>query len=238
MQLNAEGLSKRYFRKTGEANFFEAVKRVDFSLRPGRVTLLMGRSGSGKTTLLHMMAGLLKPSEGRVTLGETDLYALDDAPLSRLRNERIAVVPQARSAVETLTVRENLLLPGLLGGGKEDEAAAQRWMERLGIASLADSRPKELSGGELRRMAIARAMMRSPEVLMADEPTGDLDDENTALVLGLLREAAGNGAAVLIVSHEAEALAYADEAFRMDAGVLTAMEGYETGGKMTGDTEP
>ncbi len=238
MQLNGEGLSKRYFRKTGEANFFEAVKRVDISLRPGRVTLLMGRSGSGKTTLLHMMAGLLKPSEGRVTLGETDLYALDDAPLSRLRNERIAVVPQARSAVETLTVRENLLLPGLLWGGQEDDGAAERWMERLGIASLADSRPKELSGGELRRMAIARAMMRSPEVLMADEPTGDLDDENTALVLGLLREAAGNGAAVLIVSHEAEALAYADEAFRMDAGVLTPMEGYETGGKMTGDTEP
>ena len=218
MELRAENISRRYFRKRGEANFFEAVRPVSLTLRSGELTVLKGRSGSGKTTLLHMLAGLLNPSDGKVFLDETDLYALEDQELSRLRNEKIGVIPQGRSAVDTLTVYENILLPGLLYGGRLRTEAADCWMEALGIAGLRDALPAELSGGELRRMAIARTLTADPEVILADEPTGDLDDENTEIVLNALREAAKAGKAVLVVSHEDDAEAYADAVIHKDAG--------------------
>ena len=219
MTLSAENLSRRYMRKTGQSNHFFAVRNVSLTLCPGEVTVLMGRSGSGKTTLLHMLSGLLTPTEGRVLLDGQDLYAMNDAALSRLRNQAMAVVPQGRSAVDALTVLENVLLPGAMYGGAPDAGAARRWLEALDIASLADARPAELSGGELRRMAIARALAQNSGILLADEPTGDLDDENTARVLNVLREAAkGQGRAVFIVSHDDAAIRFADRLFRMDAG--------------------
>ena len=221
MTLKAENLSRRYMRKTGQANYFYAVKGVTLELRPGEVTVLMGRSGSGKTTLLHMLSGLLTPSEGRVLLGDADLYTMDDGALSRLRNERIGVVPQGRSAIDSLTVLENVLLPGKMYGGG-DEKEAMRWLEALGIDHLAASRPAELSGGELRRMAIARALAQDPAMLLADEPTGDLDDVSTGRVLSVLKDAARDRSkAVLIVSHDSEATHYADVLYRMDGGVVT-----------------
>ena len=220
MTLKAENVSRRYMRKTGQANYFYAVRDASLELRPGEVTVLMGRSGSGKTTLLHMLSGLLTPTEGRVMLGDTDLYALGDAALSKLRNEKIAVVPQGRSAIDSLTVLENVLLPGMMyTSGDINEA--RRWLEALDIAHLADAQPAELSGGELRRMAIARALAQRPVALLADEPTGDLDDANTERVLTVLKEAARNGnVAVLIVSHDSEAERYADGLYRMDGGVV------------------
>lgn len=224
MKLKAEKVSRRYMRKTGEANFFDAVSCVDLTLESGRLTVVMGRSGSGKTTLLHMLSGLLCPTEGKVWLEDKDLYALEDDKLSRLQNERIAVIPQGRSAVDTLTVKENILLPGMLyTKGKGSDAflvKAERLMEDLGIQSLADAWPAELSGGELRRMAIARALIGKPDFILADEPTGDLDDENTDRVLNLLQKTAKEGAGVLLVTHEANALSRADEAWRMEAGGL------------------
>lgn len=220
MILRAENVGKRYFRNSGQANHFYAVREVSLTLNPGEVTVLMGRSGSGKTTLLHMLSGLLTPDEGRVWLDDTDLYALDDRALSRLRNEKLGVVPQGRSAIDTLTVGENILLPGRMYGGTPDAEAARRYMAALGIADLRDARPAELSGGELRRAAIARALTQNPGVLLADEPTGDLDDENTHRVLGVLRDAAREGRAVLLVSHDSAAEQYADRVLRMDGGSL------------------
>ena len=151
MELKAEGVRKTYFRQTGQANYFEAVAPVDLTLEGGKVHVLMGRSGSGKTTLLHMLGGLLRPTEGRVTLDGTDLYALEDGELSRLRNARISVIPQGRSAVETLTVKENILLPGALYGrsGGDAEAAADKYGAyfqedlQLGFSELDLSRPLE-----------------------------------------------------------------------------------------------
>ena len=222
MILKAEAAGKRYFRKTGGANWFYAVNPVSLELTEGQVTVLMGRSGSGKTTLLNMLAGLLTPSEGRVLLDDRDLYAMKDAALSRLRNAAIAVVPQGRSGVNALTVWENLMLPARLYGRPEPADRAERAMEALGIAHLRDARPAELSGGELRRMAIARALAQGAQVLLADEPTGDLDDENTRLALSMLRDAAhGEGRTVLLVTHEGEALSYADRVLRMDGGALS-----------------
>lgn len=223
MILKADEISKRYFRRSGEANNFYAVQPVSFSVEPGAVTLLCGRSGSGKTTLLHMLAGLLSPTEGRVLLDGCDLYALPDRELSKRRNRCIGVVPQARSVLDTLTVRENILLPSALYGTGNPPQEAEKWMETLNILHLADSRASELSGGELRRTAIARTLFMRTPVILADEPTGDLDDENTQLVFGCFRTAAAEGAAVLIVSHENDALKIADRAFRMDGGKLTAL---------------
>ncbi len=222
MLLRAENISKTFMRRTGSANYFYAVSPLSLELPAGTVTVLMGRSGSGKTTLLNMLAGLLEPTEGKVFLEDTDLYGLKDAALSRLRNERIGVVPQARSAVDTLTVAENILLPAKLYGRPVPAGEAARRMEEFEIAHLADAMPKELSGGELRRMAIIRAIAGNPDVLLADEPTGDLDDENTEKVLSALAALAhGENRAVLIVTHESGAARYADRVLRMEKGQVT-----------------
>ena len=221
LALRAEQIGKRYFRKTGTANNFYAVKPLSLTLEPGTVTVLCGRSGSGKTTLLHMLAGLLRPTEGKVWLGDTELYSLPDAELSRVRSRAIGVVPQSRSVLDILTVEENILLPQTLYRTETDRQSAERWMDTLHILPLRDARAGELSGGELRRTAIARTLCMKPPVILADEPTGDLDDENTELVFRCFRKAAEDGAAVLIVSHESDALKIADRACRMDGGEMS-----------------
>ena len=220
--LRAEGISKNYYRKRDGSNGFTAVQPTDFELPEGQVTEITGRSGSGKSTLLNLLAGLLAPSTGKVWLDDADLYALPDGALSRLRNRRVGVIPQGQSGLHSLTVLENVLLPArLYGRGPVPEARARQLLERMGIADLADVRPGDLSGGEMRRMAIARALILEPSVVLADEPTGDLDDGNTAAVLELLRDTARQGAAVLLVTHEAGAARYADAVYRMDSGRLT-----------------
>ena len=219
--LQAECLSMRYMRRTGQASHFYAVRDASLELRAGEVALLTGRSGSGKTTLLHMLAGLLTPTGGKVRMDGKDLYALPDGELSRLRNAIFGIVPQGRSAVDTLTVMENVLLPQQLRGEKGNEEEAVRWLDRLGIADIRNARPAEISGGELRRVALARALAADPKIILADEPTGDLDDENTARVLSILRSAAvENGKTVLIITHDSEALPYGTRIYRMESGVL------------------
>ena len=230
MILKAEGISKTFFRNTGSANYFYAVSPLSIEILPESVTVLTGRSGSGKTTLLNMLAGILEPTEGKVLLDDTDLYSLKDDVLSRLRNERIGVVPQARSAVDTMTVMENILLPARLYGKHAPAEEAHQWMEQFGIDSLADAMPRELSGGELRRMAIIRAVVQDPDILFADEPTGDLDDENTEKVLSALYSFAHDQKkAVFIVTHENDALKYADRLYKMEKGRIGLQENQSGG---------
>ena len=221
--LEAQGIRKEFIRQGKGTNRLVAVQDTDLTLGAGELTVLMGRSGSGKSTLLNMLAGLLAPTAGRILLDGEDLYAMEDRALSRLRNARIGVIPQGQTALHSLTVLENVLLPVRMYDPKADAAPeALALLERLGIAELQQDKPAALSGGELRRMAIARAAIRRPQIILADEPTGDLDDENTAIVFDFLRESARNGAAVLVVTHEGDAVQYADRIFRMNAGVLTA----------------
>ncbi|MBQ9238349.1 MAG: ATP-binding cassette domain-containing protein [Treponema sp.] len=222
MPLRAEGISKEYYRPTETASHFAAVKKTDIVLTEKSLTVLTGRSGSGKSTVLYMLAGLLRPTTGTVFLDDSDLYTLNDSDASRLRNRTIGIIPQGQTGIYALSVLENVLLPALLFGRTETvERHARELLERVGIASLADARLQELSGGELRRMAIARALVMQPRIVLADEPTDDLDDENTKLVLELLRRTADAGAVVLLVTHEASARLYADSIYRMDGGVLT-----------------
>ena len=221
MKVKADNISRRYFRRSQGSNVFYAVTETDFSLSSGELTVIIGRSGSGKSTLLNMLAGILQPTGGQVYYDETDIYALDDAKRSAFRNREIGVIAQGQTGLQSLTVLENILLPSRMYAGEDKTVAGLALLERLGIAHLQGVYPNELSGGEMRRLAIARALLGQPAVLLADEPTGDLDNENTHIVLGLLREAANQGAAVLLVTHEMEAAAYADHLYRMDGGVLT-----------------
>ena len=220
--LVAQGATKRFFRKGREAaQWFDAVSQVDLELAAGELTVLMGRSGGGKSTLLNMLAGLLAPTEGKVLLEGRDLYALPDAELSQLRNARIGIVPQGQTPLHSLTVVQNVTLPYLMYRPDDGvEARALDALDSLGIRALADSYPSELSGGEMRRMAIARALVCDPAVVLADEPTSDLDDENTRVVLQTLRSVADAGAAVLVATHDAEARAFADRVLRIDGGKL------------------
>ena len=220
MELKAEDVSRQYFRQSKLSNVFLAVKETSLILPAGQLTEITGRSGSGKSTLLHMLAGLLTPTTGRVLLGGTDLYALDDAERSKLRNKSIGVIPQGQTALRSLTVLENVKLPCVMYGDEVADDIALELVERVGLTALRDAWPNELSGGELRRLAIARALLRKPDVLLADEPTSNLDDENTHTVLRLLRQCADKGAAVLLVTHEREAAKYADRMFCMSDGIL------------------
>ena len=221
IRLEARDAAKKFFRKTREsAQDFYAVHPTSLALGAGEVVVLKGRSGSGKSTLLNMMAGLLVPSEGGVWLDGADLYALSDTELSRRRNEAIGVIPQGHTALHSLTALQNVMLPHVMYRENGAEARALELLERLGIRGLADCFPSELSGGEVRRVAVARALVCDPAVVLADEPTGDLDDENTTVVLQTLRDVADAGAAVLLVTHEQAADAYADRVLRMDAGKI------------------
>lgn len=223
MILKAKNVSREFIRVTKGTNRFTAVDDVTLTLEGGEVTVLMGRSGSGKTTLLNMLSGLLEPTSGKVLLDDKSLYELGDKELSRLRNKHFGIIPQGQTAIHSLSVFENIMLPLTLygEGTQKDEEYAKELMERLDILHLSSSKPAELSGGELRRMAIARAAIAKPSVIFADEPTGDLDDENTIAVFDFLKFLAGEGAAVLIVTHENDAKPYADRLLTMSSGRIS-----------------
>ena len=221
MRLTAQSIKKDFPRKSKSSNYFTAVQTLDFEMESGKVVEITGRSGSGKSTLLNMLAGMLTPTAGKVLLDDIDLYALGEKALARLRNERIGLIPQGHTALLGLTVLENVLLPSILYSRETPpEERARKLLTDVGLGALMDARPNELSGGELRRMAIARAMLMQPDILLADEPTAGLDSENIIGALSLLRSAADNGASVLLVTHESEAAEFADEVYVMDNGKL------------------
>ena len=221
MELRAEKISQDFLRYSAKDGYFIAVQETDLRLAAGTLTVVTGRSGSGKSTLLHILGGLMKPVTGRVLVDDVDLYAMGEDARTRLRSRCIGIVPQRLMSLAALTVRENILLPALLAGEAEKFAPrADELMERLGIRKLASVAPSELSGGELRRVTIARALVMQPGILLADEPTGDLDEENTQSVLRLLRETTDAGTAVLLVTHESEARNYTDTCYTMTAGKL------------------
>ncbi len=229
MVLKLENGSKQFLRQRKGSNVFYAVEDVSVSFRSGEIAALYGRSGSGKSTMLNMLAGILTPTEGKVYLGDTDVYAMPDAQLSRFRNRHFGVIPQEQTAIHSLTVLENVMLPcTLYKCAKEEQAQAEQraraLLERTGIGDLADVMPSELSGGEIRRMAIARALIRDPDAILADEPTADLDEENTRVVLRLLREAADEGKIVFTVTHDKEVIDYANVVYHMEKGHLTEGE--------------
>ena len=221
MIIEATGVSKEFARARGGKRVFTAVHPLDFGLDERQLTVISGHSGSGKSTLLTMLAGILTPTAGHVRVEGTDLYSLRDEERSRLRNARIGLVPQGNTALRALSVLDNVLLPSILYATDEAPAGrARELLDAVGLTDLADAKPTELSGGELRRMAIARALLMEPSIVLADEPTAGLDSANATAVLTLLRDAANAGAAVLVVSHEADARHFADRGYTMEDGHL------------------
>jgi putative ABC transport system ATP-binding protein len=203
-----------------------ALDDVTVNFARGRFTAIMGPSGSGKSTLMHCLAGLDRLSSGRVFIGDTFLDDLNDAKLTELRRDKVGFVFQAFNLIPTLTASENITLPMDLAGRKADPA----WMDQIiGIVGLADRlshRPSELSGGQQQRVAVARALASQPEIVFADEPTGNLDSRSGQEVLGFMRYAVSDlGQTIVMVTHDPNAAAYADRViFLADGKIVDQMD--------------
>ncbi len=196
------------------------LEDVNLEVDAGEVVAVLGRSGSGKSTLLHLLGALDKPDQGRILIANEDLTRQASHTLARTRLRHVGFIFQAFHLIEELSGEENVLVPTRLPGAKKGgERRAKNLIAELGIRSIADRRPHELSGGEQQRFAIARALVNDPELVLADEPTGNLDQENGAAVLDLLRRLEHR--AVVIVTHEPQAAAIADRVLHLEDGRLT-----------------
>ncbi|WP_211289405.1 ABC transporter ATP-binding protein [Luteimicrobium subarcticum] len=206
--VTATGLTKTYGR--GEATV-RALDGVDVTIAAGAFTAIMGPSGSGKSTLMHLLAGLDDATSGTVDLGSTRLTALDDKALTLLRRDRVGFVFQSFNLLPMLTARQNILLPLDLAGRDVDGVWLDVLVQTLGLGQRLAHRPGELSGGQQQRVAIARALVGKPDVVFADEPTGNLDTRAGAEVLSFLRRSVRElGTTVVMVTHDPSAAAYAD----------------------------
>jgi len=218
--LEVQKLSRKYIRKGSP---FFSVKDADLSLERGEFISITGASGSGKTTLLNMIAGLLLPTSGQILIDGNNAVEKSDAKRALLRNRVIGLVPQGYSLLSSLSVLDNVRLPFYLSREErkgEPEGEAMRLLSLLGIGELSSSYPANLSGGEIRRAAIARALINKPALLLADEPTGDLDAGNKEEIISLFRKIADGGTAVVMVTHDIQTLGCADRNYVMDRGIL------------------
>lgn len=219
MLLKTKSLSKSFAR--GRNSFF-AVKDVDFSISASDFVFIVGRSGSGKTTFLNLISGILDPTQGQVFFEDQDISSMNDTDKSFYRNESIGFVPQSLAYLPNLSVFDNVRVPFFLFNRDGDsEGRALSLLELMDIAHLKNEMPHNLSGGELKRMLIARALMNSPKLLIADEPTANLDKETSETVMNLIKSVNKLGTAVLIVTHDFEILNENSTIYRMNDGELT-----------------
>jgi putative ABC transport system ATP-binding protein len=206
--VSAHELTRRF--GSGETAV-DALRGVSLDVEGKKLTAVMGPSGSGKSTLMHILAGLDRPTSGTVTLGGTEITRLGDTELTKLRRDRVGFVFQFFNLLPMLTAEENVLLPLSIAGVKPDRAWVDELFKRVGLDKRRRHRPAELSGGEQQRVAIARALVSRPEVVFADEPTGNLDSATSGEILELVRESVeGYGQTTVIVTHDARAASIAD----------------------------
>ncbi len=203
----------------------EALRGVTIEFASGEFTAIMGPSGSGKSTLLHCLAGLDTPTRGTTWIGDVDLTTLGEKQLTALRRDAVGFVFQAYNLVPTLTAAENITLPLDIAGRDVDRAWYDQVVDTIGLRDRLGHRPSELSGGQQQRVAGARALVSRPEIVFADEPTGNLDSRSSAELLGFLRDAVStHGQTILMVTHDANAASYADRVvFLADGRVVDEM---------------
>ena len=216
----ARGLSKRF-------GGVQAVREADLEVAEGELVLLLGRSGAGKSTLLSLIGGLDRPDAGTVTVAGQEVPALRGADLDRFLQKTVGWVFQTSGLLPLLTAAENVSLALRLMGKPEGPAmqAALTALDSVGLAARAQHRGNELSGGEQQRVAVARALIKAPHLLLADEPTAQLDTETARSIMAILREAADSGTAILFATHDESATEVADRVVRMEDGVLSASVG-------------
>ena len=218
MHLEVKNLNKDYKRGS---RTFSAVKDVNLEVNGGDFISIVGHSGSGKSTLLNLIAGLLLPTSGEILIDGGSAVISSDEKASKLRNTVIGHIPQGQSLLSNLSVFDNVRLPFYLSEREGDPSDQTReLLSKLGIEPLADSYPSSLSGGEARRVAIARALINKPAILLADEPTSDLDSENTDEIISLFRQIAKEGTAVIMVTHDLRTLKAADRSYTMEKGQI------------------
>jgi putative ABC transport system ATP-binding protein len=219
--VETENLSRIFGRGVTQV---KAVDGVSLHVDAGEFVAVMGPSGCGKSTLLHLIGGLDRPTGGSVKIEGQDLSSLNDDDLTDLRREHIGFIFQFFNLIPTLSALENTALPLVLGGMKPDEAQVQakEWLEKLEVADRSTHRPEELSGGQRQRVAIARSLVTNPKLILADEPTGNLDSTNAQDFAILLRETVDRwGRSILLVTHDPRISSYAERILQMKDGRIT-----------------
>ncbi len=220
--LRVEHLTRRYGQGAAQVT---ALDDVSFSVEKGEFVAIMGPSGSGKSTLLHLLGGVDRPTAGRVLVQGTDLYAMDETALAIFRRRQIGLVYQFYNLIPVLNVRENLTLPLLLDGRRVDRSLLDRLTDTLGLADRLNHLPDQLSGGQQQRVSIGRALIASPALMLADEPTGNLDSRNSAEIMALLRRFhEEKGQTLLVITHDERIARQADRLITIEDGRITRDE--------------
>jgi putative ABC transport system ATP-binding protein len=218
-------IAHNLFHRVGDPRTgVDVLRDVSLEAPAGKVTAVVGPTGAGKTSLLHLLAGLDRPAGGTVVLDDRPLRGLDDLELTRLRRDRIGLLLPAASVLPTITVRENITLPLLIARRPCEPEAVDALLERVGLADQRDSRPDQLSAADRQRAALARALVGGPSLLLADEPAGELDSDEAAELLALLRDVAHeDGVTVVLFTRDADAAAaVADHVVTLDSGRIVA----------------
>ncbi len=217
--LTVKNLTKTFDRQN---KHFDAVHEVNFSMKGGDFCALTGPSGCGKSTFFHLLCGMTKADSGEVLFDKRDICKLNAKELAAIRAEKISYVLQGDSLLPNFTVLENICLPHQLSCGRTDlEQRAMELLAHFGLEDMANDYPSNLSGGERRRVAIARAFVHDPKLIIADEPTSDLDEENTAMIIDFFQQQAKQGKAILISTHDLSCLRPDMIRYRMDKGIMT-----------------
>jgi putative ABC transport system ATP-binding protein/lipoprotein-releasing system ATP-binding protein len=215
--IELKGLSKTY---SISGKTIKAVQPLDLTIQQGEFVSIVGHSGSGKSTFLSLIGGIARPDTGTVSVDGTNIWEYDDTRLSKLRNEKYGFVYQFASLIPTLTATENVLLPTVFGGKKKAEDAV-KLLKLVGLGDKIDRYPSELSGGEQQRVAIARAFIHEPEIILADEPTGDLDEETESEIMAFFEKINREKKVTMImVTHSSEIALRAPNRLRMKHGAL------------------
>lgn len=203
----------------------KALDNVSFSVEKGEFVAIIGPSGSGKSTLLHILGGVYVPTKGSVVINQTDISNLDETALAIFRRRQIGLIYQFYNLIPILTVQENLTLPLLLDGRKPDEKQISTLVKRLGLENRLDHLPNQLSGGQQQRVSIGRALVNNPALMLADEPTGNLDSENSKEIISLLRQFNKDfNQTVIIITHDEKIANSADRVITIEDGKITGDE--------------
>ena len=220
--LRLENVSKYY--GLGE-NQVKALDNVNLEIKNGEFIAITGSSGSGKSTLLHVIGSVDKPTGGRVLLENVDIYAMNDEEQSKLRRKKIALIYQFYNLIPTLNVRENILLPTMLDNGMVDEVYLEELIKLLGLNDRITHLPNELSGGQQQRVSIGRALMNKPSIILADEPTGNLDSKNSREIMELLKTSNEKyKQTIIMVTHDKELAKYANRIITIEDGKIVKDE--------------